>query len=255
ENSLLEAEDEDDVEPARAGAHEVEHGDLALLARRRAAHRRPLERADEDLRPDLLAARRELLEQTERGVVDAQVVTRLLPDGRRLEPVRRAQHRLDETARALERRVGSAQLAQHGQRGAAQPLGLLLHAGGVVDCAAAQPSLHEVDRSPGEAGEGRAEEGEQVLPRPVEPYEAEDGEERVAERRLAEPRAVLDGVRDAEGRERGLERRAPALERGAHDGDPVGRDAAADQLEELLADELEDAADARALEEADRPLE
>src|SRR5205085_8653799 len=74
---LLEAEDEDDVELARARAHEVEHRDLARLARRRAAHRRALERADENLGRHLLLERRELLEQAERGVVGTQVVARL----------------------------------------------------------------------------------------------------------------------------------------------------------------------------------
>src|SRR5439155_17806637 len=50
---LLEPEGEDNVEPARAGAHEVEHRDLTRLAGRRAAHGRPLARADENLRPHL----------------------------------------------------------------------------------------------------------------------------------------------------------------------------------------------------------
>ena len=62
-------------------------------------------------------------------------------------------------------------------------------------------------------------------------------------------------VRDAERAERGLERRAQAVDARADDADALRRRAAAEQREQLLADELERAARARALEEANRAVD
>src|SRR5207248_8157374 len=118
------------------------------------------------------------------------------------------------------------------ERRAAEPLGLLLDAGRRLDRPPAEPPFDEVDARPRQAREGRAEEGEEVAAAALEPREPEQRQERVAERRLPEPEPVLDGGGHAEGRERRLERRAPALERRADDGAPVGRSPGADQVEE-----------------------
>ena len=80
-------------------------------------------------------------------------------------------------------------------------------------------------------------------------------EERLAEGGLREPERRVDGVRDPERPERRLDRAAPALERGHHDADLRGAGPAAQEVEHLLADELERAARAGALEEADRTLD
>jgi len=77
----------------------------------------------------------------------------MVADRRRLEAVRGAQHRLEQPACPGERRLGSAQLAEHGERCAAQPLGLLLDPRRRVDRAAAQPPLDEVDAPAREARE------------------------------------------------------------------------------------------------------
>ena len=106
-----------------------------------------------------------------------------------------------------------------------------------------------------EARVRRAHEPVEVVAPTAEPGEAEQREQRAAERRLAEPRRALDRVRDAEPGERRLERRAPALQRGCDDRDVSGIRAAADQLEDLLAHELEHAASTRRLEKAHGPLE
>ena len=100
-----------------------------------------------------------------------------------------------------------------------------------------------------------AQEGEQVAPVALQPGVAQQRQQRLPERRLAEAQAALERVRDAERREGRVERRAPAFERGADDRDLVGLGAGAQQREQLLGDELQGPAQARALEEADRPVE
>src|SRR5581483_7180624 len=120
---------------------------------------------------------------------------------------------------------------------------------------AAQPPLDEVHRAPLEPGERRAEEGEEVVARPAGPREAEERGERLPERRLREAQLAVDGVGDPELAEHRVERGADALRAGDDDSDPLGRGAGPDEREQLLADELERAAAARALEEAQRPLE
>ena len=75
------------------------------------------------------------------------------------------------------------------------------------------------------------------------------------ERSRAEPRAGRDRVRDADAAEHRLERSTPAVERRRDERDLLGRCAGADQVQQLLTDELEHAADAGALEEANRRIE
>ena len=124
-----------------------------------------------------------------------------------------------------------------------------------MDGAPAEPSFEEVDVVATETRVRRPHEPVEVVASTREPGEAEQREQRAAEGRLAEPREALGRVRDAEPGERRLERRSPALQRGCDDRD-VGRiRPAADELEDLLADELEHAARARRLEEAHGALE
>src|SRR5436309_15568339 len=75
-------------------------------------------------------------------------------------------------------------------------------------------------------------------------------EERVAERRRRETDTRLDRVRDLEGAEHRVERRAPRLDRRRDERDALRRDAAADQRRQLVPDKLERAAHSRAFEEA-----
>ena len=77
----------------------------------------------------------------------------------------------------------------------------------------------------------------------------------MAVRRPVEPRVALECIRNAERPERSLERRLPALERGADDADLLGCHAGADQRKQFLADELECAALARAFEKPNRPVD
>ena len=77
----------------------------------------------------------------------------------------------------------------------------------------------------------------------------------MTERRLREPHLAVDRVRNAERAERGLERRAPALDARADDPDRLRRRPGAQQREQLLADQLQRAARTRALEEADGAVE
>ena len=117
--------------------------------------------------------------------------------------------------------------------------------------APAQPALDEVDVAALEARERRAEEREELAARPAEPREAQERRQRLAERRLRDAHLAVDRVRDAERAERGLERRAHAVDARADDADLLRRRSGAEQREQLFADELERAARAGALEEAD----
>src|SRR5581483_6599847 len=107
----------------------------------------------------------------------------------------------------------------------------------------------------GEAGVGRAEEREELPPAAVRPDVAQELQERMPERCRAEARTRLEGVRDAEAAEHRLERRPPFGERRRHERDPLRRDAAADEGDELVRDELERAAAPGSLEEADGSVE
>ena len=73
---------------------------------------------------------------------------------------------------------------------------------------AAQAALDEVDRVTRNAGERRAQIGEQVAARSSEPCEAEKRAERLPERGLPEPELSVDRARDAEGAECGVEQQA-----------------------------------------------
>ena len=148
------------------------------------------------------------------------------------------------------------QLVERGQRRLAEPLRLLLDPRRRVDRAPAQPPLDEVDRASARApstaiGGTRRARAAAALPGVAQQL-------RAARARAASSRAGLrrlDRVRHPERAEHRLERRAPALERRRDQRDPLGRRAAADELEQLLADQLERAARAGAFEEADGAVE
>ena len=145
--------------------------------------------------------------------------------------------------------VGVAQLGERGEGAAVQLLPLLDDAVGGLHRAAAQPPLDEVDVAALEPGERRAQEREELAARPAEPREAQQRRQRLAERRLVDANLAVDRVRDAERAERGLERCANAVDARADDADLLRRRPAAEEREQLLADELERAARAGALEE------
>ena len=95
----------------------------------------------------------------------------------------------------------------------------------------------------------------QLRPLASEPRETEQGQQRMAEGRGAERNSPLERDRDAEPRERGLERNAHRVERRADDRDLLGRGSATDRGERLLCHELERPARAGTLEKADRAVE
>src|SRR5439155_5873246 len=99
---------------------------------------------------------------------------------------------------------------------------LLLHSLRGLDRASPQTTFEEVDVRAGETGVRRAKVGVEIAPPAAEPREPEQCQQRLAERRSVKPQATLDRIGNAEGRERGLERRLPALDRRADDRDPVG---------------------------------
>ena len=73
--------------------------------------------------------------------------------------------------------------------------------------------------APLDAGERRAEEAEELAARAAEPREAQQRGQRLAERRLVDANLAVDRIRDAERAERGLERRANAVDARADDAD------------------------------------
>jgi hypothetical protein len=141
------------------------------------------------------------------------------------------------------------------QRLASELADLLLDPGGDGHAAAAQTPFQEVHVCARESRVRRAQEGEQVAPLALEPGVAEQGDQRLAERRLAQAQAALERVGHAEGRERGVERSAPAVEGGADDRDLGGIRSCAHEREHLLGHELERSSQAGALEKSDRAVE
>ncbi len=185
----------------------------------------------------------------------AQVEVRALADRRRVEPVGRAEHARGEAADGLERRAGAPQQLERRQRLPAQLADDLVDAVVAGDGAAAEPALEVVGVRAGDARVRRAEEAEEVAAAAALPLEREQAEQGLAERRPVEPQAALERVRDPEAAEHGLDGAAEPVERRDDEGDPLRRRARTEQGEQLVGDELERPARARALEEADRALE
>ena len=223
------------------------------------AHPRALERRDHIVGGDGLfdakLPRAELVEQAQAGVEGAEVAGGTRANRRVLEPVRRAQHRLRERANGVDRRRSRPQRVELAERRAAELLQDGLDPLGLGHCPPAQAPLHEVDMRAGQARVGRAEKREEVGTGAVGPRVAEQREQRVPERRLGEAPATVERIGNPERPEGRLERRAPAAERRADDADRVRRRPAAHETEQLVADELERPADARALQERDGALE
>ncbi len=198
----------------------------------------------------------ELVERAEQRVVRPQIAERGSADRRRLEPVRRSEHRRRQPANRVDGRGRGPHRLEHSERRAvAESDRLGLGALAVVHRPPAQPALEEVGVRPGEARVRRAQEAVELAATAALPREAEQREERLAERRRAEPDAALDGERNAKRAERGLERRPQPFERRPDERDLVRRSSGLDQREDLLADELERRPHARALEEADGAFE
>src|SRR5262249_48626102 len=103
--------------------------------------------------------------------------------------------------------------------------------------------------------ERRTKEPKQVTAGACEPLVAQDREQRAAECRLAKAPWMLDRIGDVELRERRLERRTPALDGLANDGDVLGSRAAAKQRTDLRREQLGGPARSRAFEEADCAVE
>ena len=175
----------------------------------------------------------------------------MLAHRRGLDAVRGANHRACQRLHRVERRRSRPQRLEHRQRLAvAEPHGLLLDPFRRLDGASAQAPLEEVDVLPREARVGRAEEGVEVAAAAAEPREPQDAEQRLPEWNPVEARVGLERIRDPERPERRLERRLPALERGADDPDLFRRHAGAQEREQLVADDLESTARPGSLEEA-----
>ena len=256
---FLEPEEEHDVESPRPCTAVVEDGDSAGLGSSNRPHDRPLERRDQILVRDAACVElRVFLELGERAygrAIRPRVATCIVSDRRRLETPRVSHHRLEQRARRQDRVGLRTQLDKGRDVGSAKLLGLLLDAGRIHDRASPQASFDEVHRATLEAGKRRAKEREELAASAAQPGVAKKRDEPAAESRLAQPRRMLEGIRNPECAEHGLEGRPPAIRRLAHDSDPLERRAATSQLEQLRADELHGAARACSLEELDRSFE
>ena len=259
--ALLQAEHEDDLEPTGARPQEVEHRHAAGLARAREPDRRVVEQRR---RPPLGVTSPPRSRQPsssatslERPLVRPQVEPRGLV---RSAATRDRGRSGSSRARAADRRErvgGGPDCVEVRQRLAAQLRRSPPRPGRLT--VTPRPRSRPSRKSTWCAREPRvrrAQEGEQVAPLAVEPGVAQQREQRLAERRLAEPQPALERVGHAERREGGVER-APASGRatGRRSRSRRGIRAGAQQREHLVRDELERAAQAGALEEADRAVE
>ena len=252
--SFFEPEYEYEVEAARPCAHEIEDGDAPWFGRRGLTDLRAFERAHELFHGQRLAERgptTQLGDQTHHGVVSAQVLAGRFARGRTLEAVGGAQHRRRESLHRIEIRRRRSKGVQGCKRLAvAKANGLLLHSRRRFHRPAAQTSFEEVDVRATESRVRRAQIRVQVAARAVEPRETEQSEHRLAERRLVKPHASFECERNTEGAEYGLDGSLPALQGRTHDADLLRRDTVANELEDLVTDELECTACPRSLEEA-----
>ncbi len=259
QRALLEPEQEDDLEAACPCTGEVEHRHTTSVAGRAEADLGVLERAEHLVGRELaaeIAPALELVQQAGDGVVGAQVCAARIADGRRLHAMRAAQHRRGQRAHGLDRPGCAPHRLEHGQRlPVAQLDRLLLHGLPRRDAPPTQPAFEKVDIRAHDARERCAQERVEVAAAPLLPLEAKQGEQRLAERRLAEPHTPLDRERNPERAENGLDRRPPALDRRHDQGNFVERYVRRRQVANLLGDELERSASARALEEPDCTLE
>ena len=249
---LLEAEHEHDLVAPRSRAHQVQHVNTARLVSGRTTERRALERREYLLAGKMLAEALpvlELVEHTRRRFERAEVELRPLADGRGLEPVGRAKHRFRERPGGGQRLQGTG-LVEDRDRLASVAQRLLFDALWIRDRPAPEPPLQIIDMCARQSRVGRPQERIERGTAAVEPDEAEQRAQRVPVRRLRQPEPALDGERDPEGRERGLERCACSLDGRADHGNFLRVDARAEQPEDLFSDELVRRARAGAFEEA-----
>ena len=94
---------------------------------------------------------------------------------------------------------------------------------GIAYRPAPEAALEVVDVSPGQAGEGRAQESVQVGAPAFAPLEAQEREERLAERRLADADSALDRIRHLERRKERSRLRSMAFDARADEEDLLGR--------------------------------
>ena len=191
EDALLEPEHEHDLRPARARAQQVEHRDVPGAdgaergpARARARRPAPRPRARRQARASPRARRA----ASSTRLVRAQVETGGLGRRRRVEPVRRPEHRAPR-ARGPPRSTTAPHAGGRGRRaaGRAASRSRPRARSGERIAAPAQPPFEEVGVGAREAGVRRADEAEQVAAAAAEPRVAEEREQRMAERRLREP--------------------------------------------------------------------
>ena len=257
---FLEPEHEDDVEAAGPRAQQVEDGDAACFAGGGEPHFAALERSDHvvalDTSPARPGERVELVEERERGAIGAQVEPRRLAGGRRFGAVGAAQHPPQSLADRLGGDVGGAQLVERRQRRLAQLLGLRLDALRAPESRdrAAGPRRSRPTsaraRSTATAGRRTALGGRRPATRNAG---AAAARARAASRRsgrATRPRTGSRGRRAPSRAGHATTRATAPPARSARAATPLRRSAG-----ELLADLLERAAHAGALEEADAVAE
>src|SRR5437764_664882 len=255
QRSLLEAEHEDDLVTARARAQEIDDVDPASLSRAGGAHRYAFDGCD-----DLVGSQRatesepalELVDDAGQGLERAQILAGFLADRRGLEPVGGAEHEAGEVAQRRERRLRLAEELERGERvSVAEPHRLLFRPLAGLDGAAPEPTFDPIDARAGETRVGGAQEPVQHSAAAALPGESKQRDQGAPELGLFEADPTFDRIRHTEGAERGLERRAVALDARTDECDLLRRGSAADQREQLFGDSLENAASAGALEEAE----
>ena len=248
---LLEAEHEGDLEPAGAGAAQVEHGDPARLGLGADAHGQTLHGRDHLVASDRAIERADLVDRLQHRPARAHVAARVLGHELGAERPRRPHHVADEGGQPGERILGGG---EHG-RGRGTRSGPACSAIASIDlvvadhAAPAQAALEVVDAATQHAREGAAQEREQLRPLAAQPGEAQGSQEGDAEARAVERDAAVHRDGHADRGKRRLER-GPVRAHRRHDhADLVGAKAGADEAGDLGRDLLGDAAATAGLEQ------
>ena len=163
-----------------------------------------------------------------------------------------AEHEAGEVAQRRERRLRLAEELERGERvSVAEPHRLLFRPLAGLDGAAPEPTFDPIDARAGETRVGGAQESVQHSAAATLPGESKQREQGAPELGLIEGDPTFDRIWHTERAERGLQRRAVALDARTDECDLLRRGSAADQREQLFGDSLEGAASAGALEEAE----
>jgi hypothetical protein len=160
ERSLLQTDDEDDLEAAGAGPGEVEYRDAAQCRDGLSSHRDPIERGEHLCTRHRARSREhvELVERARHRVVHAEIEARALAGRRLRRAVRAPKHCRGELSRDCDGRAVTKSNVERRQRASLAELGCDL--GGAVsadDSPPAQTALDPVDLLPGEPGVRRSE--------------------------------------------------------------------------------------------------